>query len=156
MDVAQWLELPVVVRAVVGSNPIVHPSADKSKTMEFKDAVYKLVQSIPEGRVMTYGQIAGLLGRPRAAQYVGWTLHWSDQTKVPYQRVVNRHGEMAAGYTSGGRLAHKADLEAEGIEVSEQMTLDLDKYLWHPSPEQIPVVDKRDVSASLPFSTRHR
>ena len=109
--------------------------------MEFKDAVYQLVKSIPKGRVMTYGQVAALLGRPRAAQYVGWALHWSDQKVVPYQRVVNRFGELAAGYTTGGRIAHKRDLEDEGIVVQDDLTIDLDQYLWHPNPEQIPTTD---------------
>ena len=155
MDVAQWLELPVVVRAVVGSNPIAHPPEDKP--MEFKEAVYALVKQIPKGKVMTYGQVAGLLGRPRGAQYVGWTLHWSDQSEVPYQRVVNRLGELAAGYTTGGRLAHKQDLENEGVTVRDDLTIDLEKYLWHPNPEQIPTVDQADLSSDLPFSVHpHR
>lgn len=120
--------------------------------MDFKSAVYQIVKSIPRGKVMTYGQIAALLGRPRAAQYVGWTLHWSNQAEVPYQRVVNRLGELAAGYTTGGRLAHKRDLEDEGIEVREDLTIDLEKYLWHPNPEQIPTISEVDNSADLPFS----
>lgn len=121
--------------------------------MDFKEAVYRLVKSIPKGKVMTYGQIASLLGRPRAAQYVGWTLHWSDQSQIPYQRVVNRFGELASGYTTGGRMAHKHDLEMEGVAVKEDLTIDLEKYLWHPNPEQIPAVDKSDISSDLPFST---
>ncbi len=49
-----------------------------------------MVALIPKGKVMTYGQIAATLGHPRAAQMVGWILHWvPDQSKVPYQRVVN-------------------------------------------------------------------
>jgi methylated-DNA-protein-cysteine methyltransferase-like protein len=122
--------------------------------MDFKEAVWKLVQSIPVGRVMTYGQIAGLMGRPRAAQYVGWVLHWSDPGTVPYQRVVNRFGGLADGYTSGGRLAHQKDLESEGVEVRDDMTVDLDKYLWHPNPEQVPSVTPGDISSNLPYTIR--
>ena len=117
--------------------------------MDFKSAVYQIVKSIPKGKVMTYGQIAALLGHPRAAQYVGWTLHWSDQGEVPYQRVVNRLGELAAGYTTGGRPAHKRDLEDEGIEVRQDLTIDLEKYLWHPNPEQIPIIEEESPSAYL-------
>jgi len=50
----------------------------------FAKNVYKLVNQIPHGRVMTYGQIAAIMGFPRCAQYVGWALHWADQDKVPY------------------------------------------------------------------------
>jgi len=52
---------------------------------QFAKAVYKLVNEVPCGRVMTYGQVAAILGMPRCAQYVGWALHWSDFEKVPYQ-----------------------------------------------------------------------
>ena len=125
--------------------------------MDFKSAVYLLVKAIPSGKVMTYGQIAALLGRPRAAQYVGWTLHWSNQDEVPYQRVVNRFGEMAPGYTTGGRLAHKQDLEREGVEVREDMTIDLEKYLWHPNPEQVPTITEDQALSDISFSAQaHR
>src|SRR5512136_1174600 len=99
---------------------------------EFSEAVYQLVRSIPRGRVMTYGQIAALLGYPRAAQYVGWTLHWAKFEDVPYQRVLNRFGGLASGYPRGGREAHAADLAIEGIKVKKDGTVDLEKYLWRP------------------------
>jgi methylated-DNA-protein-cysteine methyltransferase-like protein len=100
-----------------------------SKLLDFKKAVYDLVRSIPKGKVMTYGQIAGLLGYPRAAQMVGWIMHWSDHHQIPYQRVVNRFGGLASGYTRGGREAHKKDLEDDGIKVRKDYTVDLGKYL---------------------------
>jgi len=123
--------------------------------MEFKNAVYNLVKAIPRGKVMTYGQIAALLGRPRAAQQVGWVMHWADHSEVPYQRVVNRFGSLADGYITGGRLSHKRDLEAEGIQVREDLTIDLEKYLWHPNPEQVMGINGDDLSSDLPFSPRH-
>lgn len=119
---------------------------------EFTKAVYQLVKVIPRGRVMTYGQIATLLGHPRAAQQVGWVLHWADYKEVPYQRVVNRFGSLADGYTRGGREAHRADLEMEGIEVREDMTADLDKYLWHPPKKLIPEMKRQKQLEELEFS----
>ncbi len=98
----------------------------------FQKAVFILVKSIPPGRVMTYGQIAALIGFPRTAQMVGWVLHWSDQKKIPYQRVLNRFGGLAAGYTKGGREAHREELLDEGIEIRGNDTVDLEKYLWWP------------------------
>jgi len=88
-----------------------------------------------------YGQIAGLLGHPRAAQMVGWIMHWSDFKKIPYQRVVNRFGGLASGYTRGDREAHKKDLEDEGIKVREDYTVDLDKYLWKPKMDFVKKVE---------------
>ncbi|MFA7309108.1 MAG: MGMT family protein [Patescibacteria group bacterium] len=98
----------------------------------FEKDVVALVSSIPVGRVMTYGQIAALVGFPRAAQMVGWVMHWSDQKKVPYQRVVNRFGGLAVGYTNGGIDGHKNDLLNEGIVVGEDGTIDLERYMWWP------------------------
>ena len=90
---------------------------------------------------MTYGQIAAILGHPRAAQYVGWCLHWSDFNKVPYQRVLNRFGGLASGYTRGGREAHKIDLLEEGIEVRKDGTVDLKKYLWWPDKIDTEIIE---------------
>ena len=50
---------------------------------------------------------------------------------VPWQRVVNRHGGMAAGYP-GGRLAHQAELEAEGMTFNDRGEVDVKELLWWP------------------------
>jgi methylated-DNA-protein-cysteine methyltransferase-like protein len=96
----------------------------------FKDRVQALVAQIPSGRVMTYGQLAALCGNARAARIVGGIAHFGDPD-LPWQRVVNRFGGMAAGYP-GGRAGHKQVLEAEGIAISDDYRLDIDKYLWLP------------------------
>jgi len=119
---------------------------------EFTQAVYQLVKLIPYGRVMTYGQVATLLGHPRAAQQVGWVLHWADYDQVPYQRVVNRFGSLADGYTRGGREAHRVDLELEGIQVRDDMTINLDQYLWHPPTQLIPKLKRQKRLEELEFS----
>jgi methylated-DNA-protein-cysteine methyltransferase-like protein len=105
---------------------------------EFNDKVKEIVRCIPSGRVMTYGQIAALLGVPRAARAVGWALHATgDVDEVPCQRVVNRFGGLAAGYGWGGQQAHKVDLAEEGVEVREDFTIDLQKYQWWPQDSEL-------------------
>ncbi len=95
--------------------------------------VREMVKKIPPGKVATYGQIAGMLGSPRAAQLVGWILHSTpENAKVPAQRVVNRFGGLAAGYTFGGPMRQKCELENEGVEFKSSNTVDLTKYLWQP------------------------
>lgn len=107
----------------------------------FNDKVEAIVCSIPRGKVMTYGQIAALLGVPRAARAVGWALHWMVDTSVPCQRVVNRFGGLAAGYGWGGQQAHKVDLLNDGVEVREDFTVDLEKYQWWPTSEDLPDIE---------------
>lgn len=97
----------------------------------FRQRVEAIVACIPRGRVMTYGQIAALAGNPRAARIVGGVCHYGNPD-LPWQRVVNKSGGLASGYTRGGRPAHKAELEADGVNVSDDYRVDVDKLLWRP------------------------
>jgi len=99
----------------------------------FRQRVEALVAQIPKGRVMTYGQLAALCGNARAARIVGGIAHFGDPN-MPWQRVVNKKGGLASGYY-GGRRGQKAALEAEGFEVSDDYTVDVDKLIWWPDGE---------------------
>lgn len=96
----------------------------------FAEQVSMLVGQIPYGRVMTYGQIAALCGRPRAARLVGGLAHYGSED-LPWHRVVNKMGGLAGGFP-GGRREQAARLAAEGIEVSDNMSVDVEKLLWWP------------------------
>ncbi len=96
----------------------------------FREQVEALVARIPRGRVMTYGQIAALCGRPRAARIVGGIAHFGDPD-LPWQRVVNKQGGLAAGYP-GGRQGHRQVLEAEGVAVSDTLYVDVSRLIWWP------------------------
>jgi len=98
---------------------------------DFKARVLKLVAQIPEGKLMTYGQIAGLAGAAWAAWEVGQIAHFGDP-KFPWQRVVNKKGGLANGYP-GGRAGHAHDLEAEGIKIVDEQVVDLESLLWWPN-----------------------
>ncbi len=102
----------------------------------FRELVWEVVRAIPRGRVMTYGQVAAVLGAPRAARAVGFVLYRTPiEARVPCQRVVNRWGGLAAVYGWGGAERHRADLIADGVPVSESCTVDLARYLWTPDPD---------------------
>lgn len=104
----------------------------ESVESNFTARVEALVAQIPRGRVMTYGQIAGLCGNSRAARIVGGIAHFGDP-ELPWQRVVNKKGGLAAGYP-GGRMAHAAHLSQEGIEVDENHYIkDMQELLWFPA-----------------------
>jgi len=96
----------------------------------FHTLVEAVVADIPKGRVMTYGQIAAICGRPGAARIVGGIAHFGDPD-VPWQRVVNKSGGLASGYP-GGKHGHKQALEAEGVIISKDFSVDIKKLLWDP------------------------
>lgn len=95
----------------------------------FRDRVYTVVAQIPRGRVMTYGQIAALCGNPRAARIVGGVAHFGDP-ELPWQRVIMKDGNLAAGFP-GGVEGHKQALEAEGVKVNG-LKVPIEEYLWSP------------------------
>jgi methylated-DNA-protein-cysteine methyltransferase-like protein len=98
--------------------------------------VYEIVRRIPAGRVSTYGQIAALAGMPRAARAVGSILHANPEPVViPCHRVVNREGFLSGAFAFGGPEAQKAMLASEGVEVSEEYKVDLDRFLWKNNSE---------------------
>lgn len=99
---------------------------------DFKQRVYEVVAQIPQGRVMTYGQIAALCGAAWAAWEVGQIAH-TGPTGLPWQRVVNKQGGLAAGWPNGGKAAHAAALEADGVSVSADFKVNIAKLLWSPT-----------------------
>jgi len=99
----------------------------------FRERVEALVAQIPCGRVMTYGQLAALAGNARAARIVGGIAHFGDPA-LPWQRVVNKRGGLAAGYP-GGRPAHAEHLRAEGVIVTDEQ-VDVRTLLWWPPGEE--------------------
>ena len=99
---------------------------------EFKRRVEALVAQIPKGRFMTYGQLAALCGSARAARIVGGIAHFGNPD-LPWQRVVNKSGGLAAGYP-GGRHGHQVALEAEGVSVNGYH-VDIQKLIWWPTEE---------------------
>ena len=96
----------------------------------FVARVHALVCAVPKGRVVTYGQIARLAGRPRAAREVGWIAH-AGGDGIPWQRVVNRTGGLASGY-SGGRTGHRRALARDGVRAGSEDRVDLSAYQWWP------------------------
>lgn len=103
---------------------------------KFKERVEALVAQIPPGRVMTYGQLAALCGSPLAARIVGGIAHFGDPM-LPWQRVVNKSGGLAAGYP-GGRRAHAEHLRAEDVHVSELLQVDVTMIIWWPPAKEEP------------------
>jgi len=82
---------------------------------QFTVRVLSVVRRIPPGRVATYGDVAALAGRPRAARAVGNIMRGCNRPDVPCHRVIAAGGRLG-GY--GGReLLKRALLVAEGISI---------------------------------------
>lgn len=93
-----------------------------------KQLVYEFIRSIPSGRVVTYGQIAKMMGCKKWARAVGNALHRNPNgDKYPCYKVVNNYGELSHSYAFGGINEQKRRLEAEGIIVKNDK-VDLKQY----------------------------
>jgi methylated-DNA-protein-cysteine methyltransferase-like protein len=116
----------------------------------FHRAVYRLVRKVPRGKVVTYGQVAAILGHPRAARAVGQALRLLPRNLlgvVPWQRVIN----------AAGAISHRGDvlrpdlqrelLAAEGVRFDRSGRVDLERLRW-PGPRREWVVKLR---SELPF-----
>ena len=92
----------------------------------FRREVYAVVQEIPQGRVLTYGRIADLLGMPQCSRMVGRALKEvpADRT-IPCHRVVNASGRLVPGWTEQRQL-----LLDEGVAFRQNGCVDLKKCLW--------------------------
>ena len=95
------------------------------------EEVYAAVRRIPRGRVATYGQIARMIGRPRAARVVGYALS-AAPADVPCHRVVSRQGGLSEAFSPCGRETHRLLLEMEGVTFRPDGTVDLEQCLWTP------------------------
>ena len=83
---------------------------------EFTGKVLEIIQSIPKGKVMTYGQIASYAGNPHGARQVSRILHsMSMKYKLPWHRVVNSKGGISL--TGEGGFIQAQMLAGEGIDV---------------------------------------
>lgn len=97
----------------------------------FKTRVIEVVKNIPFGKVTNYGTIATLAGLPRGARLVGGILHYnSDQYHLAWWRVINRVGYISTRCEDHIKLEQKQLLQQEGIDVSDDFMIDLEKYGW--------------------------
>ncbi len=95
--------------------------------------VYALVARIPRGRVATYGEIARMLGAPRAARAVGWAMHGNPHgPRVPCHRVVQRGGSCSPNFRVGDPGAQRRLLGREGVRFLPDGRVDLAWHQWRP------------------------
>jgi len=102
----------------------------------FADRVLSAVRRIPVGRVATYGDVAALAGRPRAARAVGNIMRGCSRPDVPCPRVIASAGRLG-GY-GGNEALKRALLIAEGVPVSGSRVRELNRVRIKVSPRGRP------------------
>lgn len=115
---------------------IEHGPADTTAP-SFYEQVYAVVRRIPRGKVTSYGRIAAMLGKPRAARAVGYALNALKDRKddleyspVPWQRVINSQGRISIVNREHSAREQAELLRAEGIPVTDDLRVDLEAFLW--------------------------
>jgi methylated-DNA-protein-cysteine methyltransferase related protein len=97
----------------------------------YRERVYRIVRRIPKGRVMTYGQIAYMLGEGYTPRTVGFVMHGSDD-KTPWHRVINSQGRCSTGGVVLPSDKQQRMLENEGVTFDKSGRCDLQEVLWKP------------------------
>jgi methylated-DNA-protein-cysteine methyltransferase-like protein len=97
---------------------------------ETKAAILRIVQMVPSGSVMSYGQIATYIGKPKEAREVGWAMRDLGKSHdIAWWRILNNAGEITiSGNPDADAKMQKSLLEKEGIAINEAYKLDIDTY----------------------------
>ncbi len=123
---------PKIVDTEARSRLVVERRARRMDTGRFMVGVHRLVRSVPAGRVVTYGQVAALLGWPRAARAVGRAMKGCPDG-VPWYRVVNASGGISRRANVGSMLTQRMLLEREGVQL-RRGRVSLREYRWTSRP----------------------
>ena len=98
----------------------------------FTERARRVMRAMPGGRLASYGQIAMLAGAPAGARQVVRILHSSSAAeRLPWHRVLRADGRVALP-PGAGFEEQCARLAAEGVEVSRDGRVDLERFGWKP------------------------
>lgn len=113
-----------------------------------------MVKKVPKGKVTSYGRIAALLGKPRAARAVGYALNAlskGQEQKIPWQRVINSQGKISFRGDTGRSILQKKMLEDEGIKFDSTESIDWKVFGWPDTISNKPVRKKRKNLSRIRF-----
>lgn len=83
---------------------------------EFFNKVYGIVSEIPEGKVISYGEIAKRIGEHKRSRYVGYAMkNVPAEANLPCHRVIKHNGELAPSHVFESLEVQRAMLLAEGV-----------------------------------------
>lgn len=111
------------------------PPGDKSPpdpAAERRTALYVVLSQVPEGTVVTYGQLAEMAGLGRAARWVGRTLsQLPEGSQLPWHRVIGAGGRISLAAGTVGGEEQRARLRAEGVTFMNNR-VDIRRHGWRP------------------------
>ncbi len=132
-------------RAVIASTA----ARPQEETPAYRERVYEIVKRIPTGRVMTYGQIAEILGEGYTPRTVGFVMHAADEETTPWHRVINSQGACSTGRIILPPDKQQRMLEAEGVEFDARGRCNLGRYRWVPDEAQSEQDERTDAQGTL-------
>ncbi len=100
----------------------------------FTERAVAIIQAIPPGHVMTYGQVALEAGNPRGARQISRILHsMSAKNELPWHRIINAQGGISTPDNAEEKgNTQRQRLIAEGVQFNANGRISLDIYRWHP------------------------
>ena len=94
---------------------------------ESSQRIIEVIRGIPEGHVLSYGEVGRRAGFGNGARMVARILHSSSEKhSLAWHRVVNSKGKISL--TGDAYELQRALLQSEGIELGPEDTIDLAKY----------------------------
>lgn len=109
----------------------------KSEFDQWVKTVWQVVDGIPRGHVLTYGEVARLAGMSRAARRVSQAMRRAPKgMNLPWHRVVNAQGRISFPPDSHGFQRQKDLLEAEGV-VFLNGKIDLERFGYQGALDQL-------------------
>jgi methylated-DNA-protein-cysteine methyltransferase-like protein len=99
---------------------------------EWANQLYAWMAQIPRGRVVTYGQLAKLIGRPNGARWIGRQMGKIPRgSSLPWFRVINASGRSSIPLDEAGSNRQLRLLQREGVLIVNGR-VDLRQYRWNP------------------------
>ncbi|XJP97335.1 MGMT family protein [Pseudomonas sp. B22129] len=114
--------------------PTVNPAAETPQTPAEmrRTALYLTLAQVPEGCVVSYGELAHLAGLGHAARWVGRTLSQLPQdTRLPWHRVLAAGGRISLPMGSASGDEQRARLRSEGVSILNNR-VDIQRHGWRP------------------------
>ncbi|HEY3698344.1 MAG TPA: MGMT family protein [Spongiibacteraceae bacterium] len=100
-------------------------------TQAYRERVWRIVHSIPQGRVSSYGAVAKLAGLPRGARLIGRILSQLPAgSALPWHRVIKSSGSLSFPPGSAHYREQRERLLSEGIEFSGDK-INLKRFGWN-------------------------